>query len=117
MSNEAEIAKLVGVMATVFPSAKINDQTVESYVHLLKDIPLEVLTASVEQCVTESEFFPTVAKIRNAALSLTAPVRREPMEAWGIVLKAIQQTGFYRSPSFDDPLIAKAVDCLGWKYL
>lgn len=117
MNNEAEIAKLVGVMAATFPSAKVTDATVESYVHLLKDLPLEVVTVAVEQCVTDSEFFPTVAKVRNVAISLTVPQRSDPMEAWGIVLKEIERTGFYRLPVFSDPLIAKAVDCLGWKYL
>ena len=48
---------------------------------------------------------------------LTAPKRRDPMEAWGEVIQAIQRFGFYRSPVFDDPLIARAVDALGWKYL
>src|ERR1700742_3315291 len=117
MSNEAEIAKLVGVMSVAFPSAKITDATVEAYVHLLKDIPLEVLTTAIEQVATESEFFPTVAKIRNKALELTMPQRRDPMEAWGEVVHAMGRVGFYRSPHFDDPLITRAVECLGWQYL
>ena len=45
------------------------------------------------------------------------PVAPEPLEAWGIVLKEIQRVGFYRSPTFTDPVIAKAVDCIGWQTL
>jgi hypothetical protein len=117
MSNEAEIAKLVGAMGASFPSANVTDATIEVYISMLKDIPLEVLTASVEQCMAESEFFPTIAKLRNKALALVAPPRKDPMAAWGEVIRQIQRTGFYRSPHFEDPLIAKAVDCLGWQYL
>lgn len=117
MSNEAEIAKLVGVMALTFPNIQIADATVEAYVSMLRDIPLEVLSISVEQCTAESEFFPTIAKIRDRALSLVRPERKDPLEAWGVVLKTIERVGFYRMPSFDDPLIARAVECMGWQYL
>jgi hypothetical protein len=67
--------------------------------------------------MAESEFFPTIAKLRNKAIALIAPARKDPMDAWGEVIREIQRTGFYRSPRFEDPLIAKAVDCLGWQYL
>lgn len=117
LQREIEITKLVGVMAAMFPATQISAQTVKGYVHLLKDLPLEVLTAAIEQCSTESEFFPTVAKIRNAALAMTAPARLDPMEAWGVVLKEIHRVGIYRLPQFSDPLIARAVDALGWQYL
>lgn len=114
---EIEITKLIGAMAAMFPSAQITTATVKGYVHLLRDLPLEVLIAAVEQCTVESEFFPTIAKIRDRALSLVRPVRKDPLEAWGVVLKTIERVGFYRSPSFDDPLIARAVECMGWQYL
>jgi len=117
MSNEAEIAKLVGAMSASFPNTNVTDATVEVYISMLKDIPLDVLATSVEQCMAESEFFPTIAKLRNRALALVAPPRRDPMDAWGVVIKEIQRVGFYRSPHFEDPLIARAVDCMGWQYL
>lgn len=115
MSNEAEIAKLVGVMAAGYPNTKVLEMTIEVYISMLKDIPLDVLTLSVQQCMAESEFMPTIAKIRKKALALTNPVAPEPLEAWGIVLKEIQRRGFYRSPEFKNPIIAKAVDCIGWQ--
>lgn len=117
LDTEIEITKLVGAMAAMFPATQISTATIKGYVSMLKDIPLEVLTAAVEQCTGESEFFPTIAKIRNAALAMTMPKRRDPMEAWGEVIRAIQKIGFYNSPHFDDPLIARAVDALGWQYL
>lgn len=117
MSNEAEIAKLIGVMALTFPNIQVGDNTIDAYVSMLKDIPVEVLSVSVEQCTAESEFFPTIARIRERALSLVRPERKDPFEAWGVVLETIGRVGFYRSPHFEDPLIARAVDCMGWQYL
>lgn len=117
MNIEAEVAKLVGAMAMSYPSTQMGPENIKVYVSMLKDIPLDLLTASVQQCMAESEFLPTVAKIREKALSLTRPVAPEPLEAWGIVLKEIQRVGFYHSPKFDDPIIAKAVDCIGWQTL
>lgn len=117
MNNEAEIAKLIGVMAAAFPHSQVSDTTIKVYVSMLRDIPLDVLTASVQQCMAESEFLPTVAKIREKSLALTRPVAPEPLEAWGEVQKEIMRTGAYRSPKFNDPVIAKAVDCIGWQNL
>lgn len=117
MSAESEIAKLVGLMAAAFPNVQASDQTIKVYVTMLKDIPLDLLTVSVQQCMAESEFLPTVAKVREKALKLSAPVAPEPLEAWGVVQKEIQRVGSYRSPKFDDPIIDKAVDCIGWQTL
>src|SRR6266540_1322155 len=101
MPNETEIAELIGLMSAAYPSAKVSDATVEVYIAMLKDIPLDILTASVQQCMAESEFLPTVAKVRDKALALTAPIAPAPLGAWGIVLKAIAVYGFYRTPHFD----------------
>lgn len=117
LDNEIEITKLVGVLAASYPAMQLSDDTVNAYVSMLKDIPVDVLKASVEQSVAESEFLPTIARLRNKALALVAPSRKDPMAAWGEVVKEIQRVGFYRSPQFEDPLIAKAVECLGWQYL
>jgi|ERR1044071_1481370 hypothetical protein len=117
MPNEPEISELIGLMSAAYPNAKVSDPTIEVYIAMLKDIPLDVLTASVQQCMAESEFLPTVAKIRDKALSLSSPVAPEPLEAWGIVQKEIERAGFYRLPKFEDPIIVKAVDCIGWKTL
>lgn len=117
MSIEGEIAKLIGLMAAAFPSQQMSAESIKVYITMLRDIPLDVLSASVQQCMAESDFLPSVAKIREKAIYLTTPIAPEPLEAWGVVLKEIARAGFYRSPHFDDPIIAKAVDCIGWQTL
>lgn len=117
INAEIEITKLIGVLAASFPQTQMSPKSVNAYVAMLKDIPLEVLKVAVEQCVVESEFLPTIAKVRDKALALVRPERRDPMEAWGVVLETIRRVGFYRSPMFNEPLIARAVECMGWRYL
>ena len=117
MSKETEVAEIVGALALAFTNAKVPERTIRIYIQMLLDIPTEVLRVTAEQCLAECEFFPTIAAIRDRALKLTLPVRVDPLEAWGQVRRAISQYGFYRSPSFDDSITAKAVDSLGWQYL
>lgn len=117
MNNGADVAKLVGVMAAAYPNTQVSDATVEVYVSMLRDVPLNLLTASVQQCMAESDFLPSIAKLRAKALEISGPGHVSAFEAWGVVKKAIQDFGFYRSPTFEDPLIAKAVECIGWQTL
>ena len=117
VDHEIEVTKLIGVMAAAYPNTQIADATVQVYVSMLKDLEIGVLTPAIQQAMAESEFLPTIARIREKAIALTQPEHVSSLEAWGIVKKAMQQVGFYRSPEFADPLIAKAVDCIGWQTL
>jgi hypothetical protein len=116
---EIEITKLVGVLAVAFPHAQMSLDSINLYVRMLKDIPLEVLDLAVQQCIVESEFLPTIAKVRDQALNLCSDPTHtfSPLEAWGVVKEAIRKVGSYRLPQFEDPIIAKAVDCIGWREL
>lgn len=117
VQTEIDVTKLVGVMAASFPNTQMSRDSIKAYVAMLKDIPLNILEASIEQCVVESEFLPAIGKIRDTALRLVAPFRREGAEAWGVVVKAMSDVGFYNSPKFDEPLITKMVDIMGWRTL
>ena len=115
--DHVAIAKAVGVLFAGFPAVEAGEETIKLYVRLLSDIPLEVLSLCVEQFIAQSKFLPTVAEIREQALKLTRPDRISALEAWGLVKEQMRLKGSYRSPEFSDPLIAKAVECIGWKTL
>lgn len=118
-SLRIEVAKIVGALAAAFPHAQITEDTLRVYVAALADIPLDVLEVAANQCLAECEFFPTVARLRDTALSLTTDLERQPtpFAAWGEVVEAIRRVGFYREPTFSTPLTAKAVSIMGWKEL
>lgn len=117
LNREIELVKLIGVMASAYPNTQIEEATINVYVRMLKDLPLEVVTLAVQQAMAESEFIPTIARIRDKALAMTRQCHVSALEAWGLVKRAMQRTGFYRSPTFDDPIITKAVECMGWQTL
>lgn len=115
----SEITLLVGALAASYPNTEVTDETYKVYGRMLEDIPIDVLTQSVEQCIAESKFFPTIAELRDKAFVLMSDVSLMPTsaEAWELVIKEIGRRGFYRSPEFDNPIVAKAVECLGWRQL
>jgi hypothetical protein len=119
VQQNVSIAGLVGALAAAFPHATITKETLKVYVQALSDIEPGVLAAAVNQCLAESEFFPTVAKIRQMCLALTSDVTRQPsgLEAWGEVLRQIGSVGYYAKPSFSSALVAKAVESIGWQSL
>lgn len=119
INNKSVIAKVVGVLFAAFPSAEASEATIKLYVRMLSDIPLEVLEVSVQQCIAESEFLPTIAKLRDKAFAIQSNIAQMPtaFEAWAIVAKEFERTGFYHEPKFENPIIAKAVQCIGWRDL
>jgi hypothetical protein len=117
MSEAVDIAKLVGLMAAAFPNTQVTEATTEAYVFMLQDLPLDVLTAAVQQVMAESDFLPSIAKLRQRAHELGKLDKLSALEAWGKVKEQIASRGFYRGPKFDDPVIAKAVECIGWRTL
>jgi hypothetical protein len=117
LDHEIEVLKIIKIMVSAYPNTQITDATREVYVTMLHDLPLNVLESAIKQAMAESEFLPTIAKIRDKAIALTRPGHVSSLEAWGIIKKAMEQVGFYRYPTFDDSLIAKAVECIGWQTL
>lgn len=119
IDSEVEIAKLVGALAVSFPHTQISSETIKVYISMLRDIPLEILTVAVGQAIADCEFFPTVRALREIAFNLTSELSTRPTagEAWGILFKEIRHTGSYKLPHFDDPIIARVVQMMGWREL
>ena len=116
---EIEIGKLVTAMAAMFPSVQVSEATINGYVNSLKVIPFATLTVAIEQVLDDAEFFPSAAQIKKKAfeLSLSPDNDGNGMTKWGDVKEQFRVAGFYRRPKFTDPLVAQAVDILGWPEL
>jgi hypothetical protein len=115
----AEIVKLIGALGAAFPNTQLSAPTIKVYVSMLEDIPVEVLTVAVEQSIADCEFLPTVRALRDIAFKLTSELSSQPTagEAWGMVKKEIERSGFYRKPHFEEPLIERTVERMGWREL
>lgn len=120
--TKAKIAELIGAMATLFPG-EVNDERNRAYVNMLKDIPIPVLTAAIDQCCAECKFLPSVAEIREKAATLTRADRPPALQAWKTVTDAIQHYGYDRSLTAlqaiaaENPIAAEATQYLGWRDL
>lgn len=115
--TKAELAKVVGFLAASFPAARITDQTIEAYIAMLGDVPIEILRVAVQQCANDSKFFPSLAEIRERVAIVSGPARANSAEAWEQVMIAMKRHGFYKRPSFDDSLLQRAVDAMDWQAL
>jgi len=95
--TRAEVGKLLAFITAVYPNIDIRDGTVEAWHELLKDLDYRIAAAAVKKVVAESEIpaLPAVGKIRKAALDMQNGYCITAPEAWGMVLKAIRNHGFY----------------------
>jgi hypothetical protein len=125
MATLEEITKVFGALSLSYPNY-IKDadakNTITIYAELLADIPGDVLRAAAKQHIASSKFFPTIAELRQLALSIAiaALPERTGVEAWGLVVDTFASGGYYRyedghdvTPEFDDPLITATVKGMG----
>lgn len=125
--TEAEAQKLVTVLVTAFPNTMVRmttdqqQQTMTVFRRMLGDLDYATANAAVERLLATSRFMPTVAEIRDVAMSLTVGEQIPGGEAWGHVVKAIAAQGAYRVPGTDfvfrDPVTVQCVAALGWMNL
>ena len=130
MATDFEIKRIWALLGTAYPtyakeqSTEMMAQTLRLYQRLLADIPGEMLEAAALQHVASSRFFPTIAELREIAVAIMAPPSTTPMEAWGKLQAAMADVRFYRYadgyhefPHFDDPILERVVQDMGWANL
>jgi len=91
------------------------------YAATLEDMDADAVQLGVLRLVKTEKWMPTVSEVRRAAMLVSNGRKREGGEAWKDVLKAIGRYGCTRTPgvdfAFEDPVVARAVDALGWREL
>jgi hypothetical protein len=110
-------AKLVGMLQAGFPAARATEATLRLYEHMLLDLDEEQARNAVAKLLCVSRFFPTIAEIREGTADQAQGPSRSGLEAWADVKLAIRRTGYVDLPTFEDPIVAHCVRCLGWREL
>jgi len=87
------------------------------YARLLADIEPNLLQAAVLQHLATNKWFPKISELREMALKLLTQGELSPEEAWGEVKQAMRHFGYYRLPEFTQPMIARAIQIMGWREL
>jgi hypothetical protein len=119
MANEIEILKTLKILGDIYSNYHLSSSAVEVYVHLLADIPGEVLEQAALEHISRSTYFPTIAELRTAAFDILEAISPMPTdyEAWAEVQAEIRRVGNAGQPQFSHALIARTVNLLGWRYL
>ena len=120
-AKKLQVKKLVAVLIAAYPAGKFTAETVGVYERMLVDLDYEAANAAIARLLATSKFLPTIAEIREAALTAHTGEIRAGGEAWGEVIKAVGKHGRNRTPGVDfqlaDPVTAECVASLGWREL
>jgi hypothetical protein len=111
-----EVAELLSLIVAYWPEFQHQGElTVNAWHVLLRDVPYPLAQQALLLLASTKTFPPKPAELLEAIAELTLPpdARLTPAEAWQLVLREVQRTGFYGRPSLP-LLIQQAVDCLGW---
>lgn len=111
-----QVAEVLALLQAAYPSARISRGTLEVYATFLADLGHAAGLAAARKHVASCKFFPTVAELREIAL--TASASCPPVEdAWAEVRRKIGSEGRYRTPTWSHPAIAACVEAIGWTEL
>ena len=115
--TKTEVAALLAVCAAAYPHVNVTRETAAVYAEMLADLDYADALAAVKRLIATSQFFPTVAAIRETTVSLTAPPIPSNAAAWAEVMLKIREVGHYRAPEWSHPALAEAVATIGWREL
>lgn len=92
MTN-AQIKELVTLALANFPHMQDKElrPTIELWKCMLSDIPYSLAKNALLKVLSTGKYWPNVAEIREAALSLTGNKAPTALEAWGMVREAIRK--------------------------
>jgi hypothetical protein len=116
--TKIEAAKLVAMLLQAYPNAQISPATSQTYELHLADLEAVGALEAVNRLIRTSKWLPTIAEIRGMVVDVSEGPRRLGGEAWADVNNAVRFIGSYRPPPvFEDPIVARCVDAMGWKNL
>lgn len=115
-----QIDNLIALALANFPSYQGRDMrpTQCLWQELLGDLDYELALAAVQKVLLSSDFWPTVAQIRQAAVELTRPPSLTFDEAWAQVKAAIARHGTWderAALAMLDPHVAEVATNFGWR--
>ena len=83
----------------------------------LKDLDDEAFKYAVETIAKTSKFAPSIAEIREKAWEYRHPDTLTPEQAWEVLYNDLHRYGFYRQPTYDNPILERAKNAISWEAL
>jgi len=87
------------------------DQIINLWSTMFADDSAKIVTEAVKSLMCTLKFPPTIADVKEKIILITQPQTETELEAWGKVLKAIQNANYQAQEYFDNflPTIQKLV--------
>ena len=96
--TKQEVVKMFALITTAYPRSdafkKISAEAVEMWQTCLEDVPFNVAQSALVAHSVNSEYPPSIAEIRRAALKSVTDGRDTAEEAWSQVFKAIRNSAY-----------------------
>jgi hypothetical protein len=116
--TKVEVAKLLTVIAAMYPRFEVNDLKINLWHEMIGDLSYQVAQMALKKTMLTSVYPPTVADIRAAVADITEVEQLDAGKAWGEVTRAISRWGFYEpSKAYElmSPLTLQVVKQLSWR--
>ena len=116
--TKAEVAKILTVLAAVYPKFEVDDLKVQVWHEMLGDLDYDTANMAVKKLILESTFPPAIAEVRKAVMEILNPDGMTAADAWGEVVQAIRRYGYYRAEEAlanMSPKTARIVRSIGWQ--
>ena len=107
----------MGILASVYEKIERITQDKflsEQWYSMLSDLTDEQFKKAIELIVKTSKYAPTIADIREKAVS---KAEYTPEEAWAIVYRDLKKYGYYNEPVYEDWKLEAAKNAIGWHTL
>ena len=121
--TKADAARLVAIVVTAYPNYdKFRDDeaikaTVNLWALMFENDPSSIVGLAVKKHIATSKWPPSVAESRELMLEAQRPDLIAPDQAWAAVSDLMYQEGQYNHGDLHQqlpPLIARAVETIGW---
>lgn len=94
--SPAEVAKLLAVLAVAYPGFEVDEAKHRLWCEMLADLDYELASEAVRRHIAASRWAPTIAEIREEASRVACPDALTAGEAWGRLMEAVREYGYYR---------------------
>jgi len=116
--TKGEVAKLLAVLAAAYPKFEVDEVKVQVWYEMLGDLEYSVANIAIKKLIMQNTFPPAIAEVRKAAIEISSPRGLTAAEAWGEVVKAVRNYGYYRGEealASLSPTTAQIVRYIGWR--
>ena len=118
--DRQQFATWAAALQTYYPRFNLlpNPEAMSLWYDDLKDIPVEVLTASLKKWVATEKWPPTIADLRAGANELVSGALPDWGDGWMEVRKAVSRWGYMQKEEAlkgMSPATRQAVERIGWQ--